>query len=255
MPNDASATPCRDPRVKRSRDSIRVALLSLLMEGRSYPDITVSELASRAKVTRKTMYAHFASVDDVVRQSAEEMFRDVLDEMDHQAFQLPIGRTFGRAVFAGFARRLPALQPLATRCPSHLFVEPARAAVSELVIPRLINARPVRPLTEFEAHYLAYLSAGALHAALTGWAARDFGDDPDLVADILMRTVAPVTNSLLAASTTTAINARVGAGSGACQRGVSDGDAQGMASDQQGLDLLSDAGGNGFPQNASSADG
>lgn len=170
----------------------------MLMEGREYRDITVSDLASRAEVTRKTLYAHFASVDDVVRQSADRMFRAVLDEMDSAAFDLPLGPTFGRAVFAGFSRRLPTLQPLATRCPGHLFVEPAISAVTDLVIPRLIAAGAVRPLTEFEAHYLAHLSSGALHAALTGWAARDFKDRADDVADFLMRTLAPITNSLLA---------------------------------------------------------
>ena len=55
-------------------------------------------------------------------------------------------------------------------------------------------------ILRFDEHYLAYLSSGALHAALTGWAAREFTDAPDVVADFLIRTLAPVTNSLLSAA-------------------------------------------------------
>ena len=47
-----------DPRVKRTRQLLQQAFMSLMMEGR-FRDITVQEIADRATVNRATFYAHF----------------------------------------------------------------------------------------------------------------------------------------------------------------------------------------------------
>jgi len=109
--------------------------------------------------------------------------------------------------FSQVSKRLKchALLPPADRAASassRLIFRSSRPFSSVAAWRSICNDRTLSDLVilRFDEHYLAYLSSGALHAALTGWAAREFTDAPDVVADFLIRTLAPVTNSLLSAA-------------------------------------------------------
>ena len=52
-----------DLRVIKTRQAIRIALISLLSE-KELSDITISELSARAQVNRKTFYRHYRSISD-----------------------------------------------------------------------------------------------------------------------------------------------------------------------------------------------
>ena len=54
-----------DPRAIRARDQIAFALLALAGEKR-YDDITVQDIAQRARISRSTFYAHFQDRDGIV---------------------------------------------------------------------------------------------------------------------------------------------------------------------------------------------
>jgi AcrR family transcriptional regulator len=53
-----------DPRAVRARDQIAFALLDLARE-KSYDDITVQDIAQRARISRTTFYAHFQDRDGI----------------------------------------------------------------------------------------------------------------------------------------------------------------------------------------------
>lgn len=55
-----------DKRIVRSRVLINQALLDIL-KVKNFPDITVSEIAKRANIDRKTFYAHYNSTNDVMK--------------------------------------------------------------------------------------------------------------------------------------------------------------------------------------------
>jgi len=55
-----------DKRILRSRVLINQALLDIL-KVKNFPDITVSEIAKRANIDRKTFYAHYNSTNDVMK--------------------------------------------------------------------------------------------------------------------------------------------------------------------------------------------
>jgi len=67
-----------DPRVKRTRESLRQALLSLLGE-QSFETVSVHEIAERAGVNRVTFYDHytdkFALLGDIIGESFREHLR------------------------------------------------------------------------------------------------------------------------------------------------------------------------------------
>jgi len=67
-----------DPRVKRTREALRQALLELLAE-QSFESVSVHEIAERAGVNRVTFYDHFtdkfALLGDIIAESFREHLR------------------------------------------------------------------------------------------------------------------------------------------------------------------------------------
>ena len=74
----AADTALLDPRVKRTREALRQALLSLLAE-QSFETVSVHEIAERAGVNRVTFYDHFpdkfALLGDIIGESFREHLR------------------------------------------------------------------------------------------------------------------------------------------------------------------------------------
>lgn len=64
--------PQEDRRVRRTRQALREALVSLILE-RGFDAITVSEIAARADVGRTTFYAHYADKEDLLQGSLETL--------------------------------------------------------------------------------------------------------------------------------------------------------------------------------------
>lgn len=59
-----------DPRIKKSKQNIMDALISLSVK-KAYPDITIKELCAKAGVNRTTFYAHFKNTKDVLNEIEE----------------------------------------------------------------------------------------------------------------------------------------------------------------------------------------
>lgn len=73
-----------DQRQRRTREAFQTALLALMSE-KPIEKITVSELALRAEVNRKTFYNHYESVQDVRRKMDEAYLNLLFSFMDGQS--------------------------------------------------------------------------------------------------------------------------------------------------------------------------
>lgn len=67
--------PKSDRRVRKTRQSLREALLQLLLE-KPYDQITVQEILDKADVGRSTFYAHFKDKDDLLMMGMPEQVLD-----------------------------------------------------------------------------------------------------------------------------------------------------------------------------------
>jgi AcrR family transcriptional regulator len=79
-----------DRRVTKTKAAIQDAYFSLLME-KDTPKITITELADRANIDRKTFYLHYESTDDVVKEAIENQISQlllILEQKDY--FQHPL---------------------------------------------------------------------------------------------------------------------------------------------------------------------
>lgn len=66
-----------DKRSQKTKNSILQAVTKLL-EKKSLEDITVTEVSAAADINRKTFYAHYSSVQDVIEETANEVAENLL---------------------------------------------------------------------------------------------------------------------------------------------------------------------------------
>lgn len=89
----------QDRRVARTKAALTRALFELLGE-KEHEKITITELARRADVDRKTFYLHYHSVEEVL----EEFYEDAISRLQAD---LEREKVFGREIdMAGFFRAL-----------------------------------------------------------------------------------------------------------------------------------------------------
>ena len=83
-----------------TKECIYTALL-LLMEQKPYEDISITEIANKAGVSRMSYYRLYSSKDDILEQRCHELFEECLDRMkkegkiDHYRFATGIFEACG----------------------------------------------------------------------------------------------------------------------------------------------------------------
>jgi AcrR family transcriptional regulator len=73
-----------DRRVRRTRELLRSALLSLIQE-KGYERITVRDILDRADVGRSTFYAHYRDKDELLQSGLEDVRSALAAEMQPEA--------------------------------------------------------------------------------------------------------------------------------------------------------------------------
>ncbi|HEY1013682.1 MAG TPA: TetR/AcrR family transcriptional regulator C-terminal domain-containing protein [Herpetosiphonaceae bacterium] len=70
-----------DPRVRRTRQALREALLALIEE-RGFAAILVQDIADRAAINRVTFYKHYRDKYDLLEQTMQAMLGELTDSLD-----------------------------------------------------------------------------------------------------------------------------------------------------------------------------
>ncbi len=74
-----------DRRIEKTKTAIKTAFQELLIET-DYDKITITALARKADIDRKTFYAHYASIEDVVDDHARETVQGIITNIDGKGF-------------------------------------------------------------------------------------------------------------------------------------------------------------------------
>lgn len=73
--------PKRDPRIIRTRQLLKTALVELIHEN-GYEKIKVTDITERAMLNRATFYLHYRDKFDLLRQSSEETLDGLIASLD-----------------------------------------------------------------------------------------------------------------------------------------------------------------------------
>lgn len=81
-----------DPRVVRTRRLLRDALLELIPE-KGFDAITVQDITEQATLHRATFYLHYRDKQDLLMNTLEEMFEELVAyaELPHDSHTIPLG--------------------------------------------------------------------------------------------------------------------------------------------------------------------
>ncbi|MEV0677781.1 TetR/AcrR family transcriptional regulator [Actinosynnema sp. NPDC050436] len=157
-----------DPRVRRTRNLLRAAVLELASE-RDVESITIADIAERADVNRATVYQHFKDRDALLLNAMQEE----VGRLANAAARCPLTRKGGgtpteladlfRHVETNTTLYRAMLGPTGTA----RFVNELRGLLAQEVAAQLRAANAARDeaLTQLRAHYLA----GAFVGAFTQW--------------------------------------------------------------------------------------
>lgn len=180
-----AAAPQSDPRIIRSKAAIQQALLNQIAIGRDFESLTVSEIAERAGLTRKTFYARFGSLGQVVESVIIELFSDISSRINDTMLRIPMTNNSGSMlVFRAYEAQREILVPLIRHCPTALFIKPVGFVVSNL-LRRTIAINDLQPMNEAEEAYLVAVIASTIHGVLSVWVERGFSESPEQVAVFL----------------------------------------------------------------------
>lgn len=150
-----------DKRKLKTREAIRNAYAALLLERHS-ARITVTALAERANIDRKTFYLHYDTLDDVLRDCTHQLTEQLLALLDAsgffaQPFELS---AFYRAFNQVIGENLAFFQHAATRSDlSEIWDENIRDLASQIAA-RYQDKVVVRPEVLYV--YIRFLLAGSL---------------------------------------------------------------------------------------------
>jgi AcrR family transcriptional regulator len=180
-----AAAPQSDPRIVRSKAAIQQALLNQIAIGRDFESLTVSEIAERAGLTRKTFYARFGSLGQVVESVIIERFSDIASRIDDTMLRIPMTNNSGSMlVFRAYEAQREILAPLIRHCPTALFIKPVGFVVSNL-LRRTIAINDLQPMNEANEAYLVAVIASTVHGVLSVWVERGFSESSEQVAVFL----------------------------------------------------------------------
>jgi AcrR family transcriptional regulator len=186
-----------DPRIARTRTAVELSVIKLLSEERPFNTLTISEVAKAAGITRKTLYARFGSLEQVVKGMASSMFEEIADNITNDMLKVPLSDSVLTSVaFRAHEQHKSTLMPLLKYCPSFLFLDPCRE-VTGVLIDRIISVNHFHPLPAFDREYLTAIHCSTLHATLTVWVERGFIDSPDQLSALIVKLFGPGVDSFL----------------------------------------------------------
>ena len=176
-----------DARVRRTRDALGDALISLMQE-KPFDTITVQDVLDRAHVSRSTFYSHYSDKDDLLMSDAEEFFEALSTALS--AHNDKSDRVFPvKEFFTHLAEVQPFYKALVKSGKFQENMELARGHFARGIERRLAELPRGRAIPANELPAIAFTHAGALLSLLTWWLDRGMREPPAQMDELFHRMV------------------------------------------------------------------
>ncbi len=191
-----------DRRVRRTRELLRRALLSLVQE-HGYERITVQDILDRADVGRSTFYAHYRDKDDLLLSGFEDI-RSALTA-EREAAQQAAGRTSEflqplLTVFRHVEAHRHFWQPLTRKGGAEMVVRILRDYVTELVREQFRSRFPELRRNQPELEAAVQFVASSCIGLSIWWLDNDLPYSAEEIHSVFQRLTAHGVPGFLAAS-------------------------------------------------------
>ena len=176
-----------DARVRRTRDALGDALITLMQE-KPFDTITVQDVLDRARVSRSTFYSHYSDKDDLLMSDAEEFFEAI--SMSLSAHGDNSDRVFPvQEFFAHLSDVQPFYKALVKSGKFQENMELARGHFARGIERRLSELPRAQTIPPNERSAIAFTHAGALLSLLTWWLDRGMRETPAEMDQLFHRLV------------------------------------------------------------------
>lgn len=176
-----------DARVRRTRDALGDALITLMQE-KPFETITVQDVLDRAHVSRSTFYTHYSDKDDLLMSDVDEFFEALsmaLSQHDDTSDRVFPVREF----FAHLSDVQPFFKALVKSGKYHENMELARGHFARGIERRLAELPRGNAIPANQLPAVAFAHAGALLSLLTWWLDRGMRESPAEMDELFHRMV------------------------------------------------------------------
>ena len=176
-----------DARVRRTRDALGDALITLMQE-KPFDTITIQDVLDRAHVSRSTFYSHYSDKDDLLMSDAEEFFEAL--SMALSAHGDKSDRVFPvKEFFTHLADVQPFFKALVKSGRFQENMELARGHFARGIERRLSELPRGKSISANERSAIAFTHAGALLSLLAWWLDRGMRETPEQMDELFHRIV------------------------------------------------------------------
>jgi len=176
-----------DARVRRTRDALGDALITLMQE-KAFDTITVQDVLDRAHVSRSTFYAHYSDKDDLLMSDADEFFQALSMALSQHGDKSD--RVFPvREFFEHLSDVQPFFKALVKSGKYQENMELARGHFARGIERRLAELPRGQSIPPHELQVIAFTHAGALLSLLAWWLDRGMREPPEEMDKLFHRMV------------------------------------------------------------------
>lgn len=178
-----------DRRIERTRQTLRQALLDLIVE-RGYDALTVQDVLDRANVGRSTFYAHFRDMDDLLLSGFDQLQRQFAEHLGEQEANAEGPWTVTLLLFRHAHDQHALYKALAAGPSGQIFV----AQVHKLLAAQMrvhLKAAARRHKLSVPYDVVAQYTVSSLVAMLTWWLDQDRPYSPERMSAMYRQLVEP----------------------------------------------------------------
>ena len=176
-----------DPRIERTREALRDALMALIEE-KGFDAISVQDIAERAGLNRATFYLHYRDKQDLLIRTSEAVFDSLVAEAGpidrgNLAFQKPPQQVV--ILFQHLAKHRDFYRVMLGRSGVPAFVARMREYLVTVTQLRMASLHTIYPAAVqiLDDMFISEYVAGALLSIIIWWLDNDLPHSPEYMAD------------------------------------------------------------------------
>lgn len=181
--------------VEQSKQWLCDALIKL-METEDFQDISITEIAQTAELSRKTFYHSFKNKEAVINYLCDQLFEQYFEQIIQQrpqASEIMLSTTFGIFLSFGWQKRTLIQLLIRQGLFDHMNEVWKRKAIpryNQFTAPWHVNGSPT------QVNYVMAFSLGGFTNILRVWLGQDNPEPPEKIKDLMLSAVRQLADSL-----------------------------------------------------------